>query len=67
MAHELLNISQVANLLKCSVRSLYRMIENGEFPKGHIIAGSQRWYFDEIEDAIRFGSTSSKNRMSNGA
>lgn len=68
MTSPLLNVSQVADLLKISVRSLYRMIENGDFPKGHRVAGSQRWYFDEVENAIRYGLVpNQKKSVSNSA
>ena len=67
MIGRLLNISQVADFLQVSVRTVYRMIEDGEFPQGHIIRGSQRWYFNEIEEAVRFGphASSDSKRMSN--
>jgi len=50
----LLNISQVANFLQVTVRTVYRLIEDGEFPAGRLIRGSRRWYYHEIEEFIRF-------------
>ena len=61
----LLNISQVANFLQVTVRTVYRMIESGEFPRGHMVRGSQRWFYNEIEDFIRFSKPIQKNGVSN--
>lgn len=50
----LLNIQQVANFLKVSVRTVYRMVEDGQLPRPTMIRSSPRWHFNEIEEAIRF-------------
>ena len=50
----LLNISQVANFLHVTVRTVYRWIDEGQFPTGRLIKGSRRWYFNEIEEYVRF-------------
>lgn len=63
MLGRLLNISQVADFLQVTVRTVYRMIEDGEFPRGHYIRGSQRWFYNEIEDFIRFQPPIPKNRV----
>jgi len=63
MIGRLLNISQVADFLQVTVRTVYRMIEDGEFPRGHLIRGSQRWFYNEIEDFIRFQVPPPKNRV----
>ncbi len=51
-----LNISQIANFLRISVRTAYRMIEAGELSQGRFIHGQRRWYFSEIEELARFGT-----------
>lgn len=56
MIGRLLNISQVADFLHVSPRTVYRMLEEGELPAGRLIRGQRRWYFEEIEDAIRFAT-----------
>jgi len=61
----LLNISQVANFLQVTVRTVYRWIEDGDFPRGHIVRGSQRWFYNEIEDFIRFRPAEPQNRVTN--
>lgn len=62
MIGRLLNISQVADFLQITVRTVYRMIEDGEFPRGHLVRGSQRWYFNEIEEFVRFSEFHPKSR-----
>lgn len=59
----LLNISQVADYMQTTVRTVYRMIESGEMPRGHYIRGSQRWYFEEIEQFVRFSEFHPKSRV----
>ena len=51
----LLNINQVADFLQVTPRSVYRMVESGDLPQGHLIKGVRRWFFEDIEHAIRFG------------
>jgi len=54
MIGPLLNISQVADFLHVTVRTVYRWIDEGGFPTGRLIKGSRRWYYREIEDFVRF-------------
>lgn len=63
MSGQLLNIQQVAAFLKVSIRTIYRMVEDGQLPKPIMIRSSPRWHFNEIEEAIRFpGKKSLSNR-----
>lgn len=64
MIGRLLNISQVADFLQVSVRTVYRMVEDSELPEGHLIRGQRRWYFNEIEDVVRFGVSHQQKSLS---
>ena len=63
MIGRLLNISQVADFLKVTPRTVYRLVEQGSLPAGHLIRGSRRWFFDELEDFVRYSTPTFRNEI----
>lgn len=49
---ELLTKKQVSEILKISTRSLDRLIEKGDFPRGLKLGGVPRWKRSTVEEAI---------------
>lgn len=54
-SEDLLNTSEVAALLRCSSRTISRMIESGTLPKPIKIGKLNRWRRDAIERWIANG------------
>jgi predicted DNA-binding transcriptional regulator AlpA len=46
---KMLNIGEVLQLVPVGKSTLFRMVNRGEFPKGHFISPNRRiWYEDEL-------------------
>lgn len=50
---ELLDVNQVARILKIGRSTVYRLVKLHILPRGQKVGGSRRWYLDEIEKAVK--------------
>lgn len=55
---EMLSTGEVASVLKCSSRTVYRMLARGDIPEPVKIGGLRRWSSRCIEDWIAQGCPS---------
>ena len=51
-SRKLLNVKQVADLLDCSDRHVYRLVDSGRMPRPVKLGGLNRWPTKTIEDWI---------------
>jgi excisionase family DNA binding protein len=51
----LISVREVARLLGCSQRHVYRMVDLGRMPQPVKLGGLNRWSIETIEDWIRAG------------
>ncbi len=51
----LLDVANVAQLLCCSVRHVYRLADAGKMPRPLKLGGANRWRRDELEEWILNG------------
>jgi prophage regulatory protein len=45
----LLDVHEVADMLGIAVRTIYKLISMGEFPKPKKIGRANRWRYDDLE------------------
>jgi excisionase family DNA binding protein len=55
---KLLSVREVARLLGCSPRHVYRMVDRGKMPPAVKLGNLNRWSVETIEDWIRAGCPS---------
>jgi len=51
----LLDVQQVAELLNCSVRHVYRLVDSGKMPRPVRLGTLCRWSREELDDWIAAG------------
>jgi excisionase family DNA binding protein len=54
----LLNVQQIASMLKCSPRHVYRMADSGAMPRPRHLGSLIRWSQIEIEEWVAAGCPS---------
>jgi predicted DNA-binding transcriptional regulator AlpA len=52
---QMLDVKQVATLLGCSPRNVYRQADLGLMPYGRRIGGIRRWLLSEIQEWVTNG------------
>jgi excisionase family DNA binding protein len=58
---QLITVKEVASLFSCSPRTVYRLADGGQMPKGLKIGGLVRWERAAIETWIAGGCKASRN------
>ncbi len=52
---KMLSVKQVSEIVGLSVPTIYRMVNDGRFPPGHLIAErSRRWRSDDVAEWLDF-------------
>lgn len=66
VAPELLKVGEVAGLLGCSGRQVYRLADGGKMPRPVKLGGSVRWRRREVQDWIDAGCPSVRAARAGG-